>query len=145
MNKHNFIVLSAVLLAFLSVTIITTITLNSILRQRKLAPQTQTQYTESIGKTAHIPSPQNYDEYNKTLSSDGTADDTAAETKPIAIYILKKHNDILGIFTPDTGELIRTLDVTFQSLPKFDREILEHGIEIYSEEDLLMAIEDYIS
>jgi hypothetical protein len=145
LNKKNFIILSAVLLAFLTVTVITTITISSILKQRKMVPGTQSQSTESISKTGHIPSPENYDENNKALSSEGATDDIITETQPTAIYILKRHNDILGIFSPETGEIIRTLDVQFQSLPEFDREILERGIEIYSEEDLLMAIEDYIS
>ena len=147
LTKQRFVILSAVVLAFALVSMLTAFYLNSFLKDRIVTPKAQNQSDiESTDKTAHIPSPENVlaNESDKSLAGQDSANGSNT-SKPVAIYILKQYKDILGVFTPSTGKLIKTLDVSFISLPEFDREMLGRGIEIYSEDDLQMAIEDYVS
>ena len=60
-------------------------------------------------------------------------------------YYLREHNGKLAVFTPhsDVPELV--FDVYLSTLPAYDRGQLQMGIPIYSYEELVQRIEDYIS
>lgn len=57
------------------------------------------------------------------------------------IYIVRSYNGKVGIFKGD--KLYGVIEVYTKTLPKADRDQLEKGIVIGSEEDLRSIIEDY--
>ncbi len=63
-----------------------------------------------------------------------------------ALYIMKIHNDEIGVFKPDSDNPLYTLEnVHIKSLPQYDQSLLNTGIVIYSEKELQSLIEDYDS
>ncbi len=74
----------------------------------------------------------------------------AVEHTPIPtekpLYIVKLHGDHLAVFSPDNLDTpIKTTEVHASSLRRFDREQLKHGIEVDSNEALLLLLEDFSS
>lgn len=69
---------------------------------------------------------------------------TATRTAPT--YILKEHNGILAVFKPNSTTPIRELpDIALNTLPEYDRKLLNTGIKVYSDKELQRLIEDYDS
>ncbi len=62
------------------------------------------------------------------------------------MYILKEHQGIAAVFTPNSPEPKRKLkDIVIESLPEYDKSLLKTGIKVYSEKELQRLIEDYDS
>ncbi|GEM_PF-549817 len=60
-------------------------------------------------------------------------------------YYLREHNGKLAVFAPDSDVPELVFDVYLSTLPAYDRGQLQMGIPIYSYEELVQRIEDYIS
>ena len=60
-------------------------------------------------------------------------------------YYLREHNGKLVVFAPDSDVPELVFDVYLSTLPAYDRGQLQMGIPIYSYEELVQRIEDYIS
>lgn len=74
-----------------------------------------------------------------------TYSETQSEEMDV-IYIVKEYNDALGIFKPNYETPTRVIDtIIVSTLNEYDQLLLENGIEVHSEEELLSLIEDYDS
>lgn len=60
-------------------------------------------------------------------------------------YYLREHDGKLAVFAPDSAAPELVFDVYLSTLPSYDRGQLQMGIPIYSYEELVQRIEDYIS
>ena len=61
-----------------------------------------------------------------------------------AAYTLKEYSGSLAVFTTD-GSIIESInDSNIASLPPDDREKLKKGITVFSEEELISLIEDFL-
>lgn len=79
-----------------------------------------------------------------TRSGQNISTDTESDRK--ALYILKTYNDKIGIFYEDETEPFSVLSgVMLKSLSEYDRNLLNTGIKVYSDEELRRLIEDYDS
>jgi len=72
-------------------------------------------------------------------SESTTTEDTTSTT---VYYLAKAYQSKIGIFDQN-GTLIQVLDVYTKTLPQADRDLLEEGIELYSQKELNSLIEDY--
>ena len=80
------------------------------------------------------------------IYSKGYTDKRNASSEEIShIYTVKEYNGRIGIFSADSNELLRILDVYLSTLPSEDVEKLAVGIKIRSESELQQIIEDYSS
>ena len=61
------------------------------------------------------------------------------------IYILGEHEGKLAVLSPDKTIIYRIFDVYINTLPVYDRELLNNGIKVKSEEELNSLVEDYNS
>ena len=59
------------------------------------------------------------------------------------LYVVAEHNGRIGIFDPSRTTLFELLDVYVDYLPDIDRQYLENGINIYTNDELLSVIADY--
>jgi len=74
-----------------------------------------------------------------------TSQIASTESREI-LYVMKIHNNTVGVFKPDNEEPLYTLEnVHVKSLPQYDQKLLNSGIKIYSEKQLKSLIEDYDS
>ena len=71
-------------------------------------------------------------------------DDKPVDTTPQAIYTVKEHSGIIGIFDQE-GALVRVIEVYTKTLPEADRRLLGEGFEIVGDDQLNSIIEDYSS
>ncbi|MBQ7379936.1 MAG: hypothetical protein IJW70_09720 [Clostridia bacterium] len=67
---------------------------------------------------------------------------TPESTAPTALFTVRKVDGRIGIYDAN-GVLLRTLNVSVATLPRADRELLEVGIVLCSQEELDALIEDY--
>jgi len=61
------------------------------------------------------------------------------------ILILGEHNGKLAVLSPDGQTVYETFDVYINTLPDYDRNLLQTGIEIKTAEQLYSLLEDYNS
>ena len=59
------------------------------------------------------------------------------------LYIVAEHNGRIGIFDPSRTTVFEVLDVYVDYLPETDKQYLENGIDIYTNDELLNIIADY--
>ena len=60
----------------------------------------------------------------------------------VDVYTVKDYNGRIGVFVNDSEIPSSTLDVFVNSLPIADRNDLEKGITVYSQQELSRLIED---
>ena len=60
------------------------------------------------------------------------------------LFWVQEYGEKIGIFSED-GTLLEVLDVYVKTLPKADRDLLEEGFMLFSEEELRAIREDYTS
>lgn len=65
------------------------------------------------------------------------------QTRPQQIYVVREENDRLVVYL-DEQVYLRT-DTRVSTLPRSDRLKLEHGIDVFSDEELKQLLEDYCS
>ena len=62
------------------------------------------------------------------------------------LYIITTHEGQIGVFKyKETTPYLTLDDVMIDSLSEYDQKLLESGIQVYSEQELLSLIEDYDS
>lgn len=61
------------------------------------------------------------------------------------LFLLKEHEGRIALFPKDSTEPEMVFEKQMKHLPEYDRILLEKGIPIASEEELVARIEDYIS
>ena len=91
-----------------------------------------------------VPEPVPGESASDSVSSTATG---AIEGIPVNAvqYYLREHNGKLAVFAPDSDVPELVFDVYLSTLPAYDRGQLQMGIPIYSYEELVQRIEDYIS
>ena len=77
---------------------------------------------------------------NDSIAASGTTDTTNTTQG----FCLRESNGALGIYTAD-GYLVKTLDVSINTLPSAARDALRKGITVGSWEELIELIQDYTS
>lgn len=81
--------------------------------------------------------------------SDSVSSPAAEAVKGVPLqtpqYYLRDHDGKLAVFAPDSALPELVFDVYLSTLPAYDRGQLQVGIPIYSYEELVQRIEDYIS
>lgn len=60
-------------------------------------------------------------------------------------YILTEYNGKLAVFHEGNSDPIEIFDITLDSLPQQDQELLTKGLKTSSKKELLLWIEDYSS
>ncbi len=70
--------------------------------------------------------------------------DTVKNEKPVSpIYYVGINGEKIVVSTPD-GDVIRELGARADFLPESEREMLRHGIAVYSDEQLYLIEENYM-
>ena len=67
------------------------------------------------------------------------------ETAPVPAYLVRELNGCIAVFSGDGADLLRRTDYPAAALPLADRQGLEAGIPVDSDEALAMLLEDYQS
>ena len=61
------------------------------------------------------------------------------------IFILGENNGKLAVLSPDGQTVYKTFDVYINTLPDYDKNLLQNGIKIKTAEELYSLLEDYNS
>lgn len=72
--------------------------------------------------------------------AEASSDMPSPETK----YIVREHMGMVAVFSPDS-QIIKLTDFPVAVLPKADRDELAEGVEIESDTELALLLEDYSS
>lgn len=91
-------------------------------------------------------------EINEFIAEEKIKTEATASLPPEALPVQNsigfkviKHEKKIGVYAKGTDELLKVLDVYVATLPQFDQELLENGIDVSSERELVSLIEDYTS
>ena len=76
--------------------------------------------------------------------------DAEKVSKPTTIekYVIREYSDQIAVYEIDINgdsTITNLLGVDISTLPEHDKEILKEGIVVYSEEEMLQILEDYMS
>jgi hypothetical protein len=80
------------------------------------------------------------------LSDRDTTLEAATPTSALteeARFLVTRYNDKIAVY--ENGELMRIVEVEFDSLRKEDRDLLQEGIPAHTQEELAQVLEDFIS
>ncbi len=78
------------------------------------------------------------------IYSEGTSEieETDVPSQEIKYFTVKSYGEKIAIFNEDET-LIKVIEVYTKTLPKADRDLLEKGIVVFSDQELRSIIEDY--
>lgn len=97
-------------------------------------------WSVSIHKNTKLPEAK----HNEIQTEDDESGEAASvySAKDSKQYVVKKYNDVIGIFRAGAGKPIRILETFVFTLPFADRIMLSEGICV-NEENLYKIVEDY--
>ncbi len=73
------------------------------------------------------------------------SNDVTTMTSQIDIYTIKAYQGHIGVFINNEKEPFKEFNVSLNSLPKEDQELLKEGIKATSQGEVRIILEDYIS
>lgn len=77
------------------------------------------------------------------ISANGTVSAEEQTAVPVPLYYVRVYNNSLAIYRPDESEPFEITDIHISSLREYDQKLMQSGFPLYSEQDLIMFLEDY--